>query len=124
MRLSGGLTIATIILVGACDAPQVAPGEASAESIARGREAAIRHGCGACHKLPGIGWPEGRVGPDLSDFAGRASIAGRLPNRPDTLAHFVRDAPSLVPGTAMPVIAMPVRDAQDISAWLQSDHGQ
>ena len=81
-------------------------------------------GCGACHILPGVDWPQGRAGPSLAGFGDRGLIAGRLPNRPDTLARFVRDAPSLVPGTAMP--AMPMRDdeAADIAAWLSNLDGR
>jgi cytochrome c1 len=45
-------------------------------------------------------------------------IAGRLPNRAPALAAFVRDAPSLVPGTAMPPIPMKDSEARDIAAWL------
>mgnify|MGYP006193551739 CR=1 FL=1 len=40
--------------------------------------------------------------------AEQALIAGRLPNRPELLANYVRNAPSLVPGAAMP--AMPISD--------------
>jgi cytochrome c1 len=64
------------------------------------------------------------VGPSLEGFADRGLIAGRLPNRPDMLARFVRDAPSLVPGTAMPAIPMTDRDAADIAAWLGSLDGR
>lgn len=108
----------------ACDSPSLDPNAAAAQSVARGREAAIRHGCGACHAMRGVAWPRGSAGPSLEEFGRGALIAGRLPNRPDTLARFVRDAPSLSPGSAMPAIAMSDRDAADIAAWLQADHGE
>lgn len=118
MRAGGFIMV---MALAGCESPSLAPNVASAASIARGRDAAVRHGCGACHAMPGIDWPRGTVGPDLERFADNGMIAGRLPNRPDTLARFVRDAPSLVPGTAMPAIAMSNRDAADIAAWLQAD---
>ena len=48
----------------------------------------------------------------------RGLIAGRLPNNPETLARFVRDAPSLVPGTPMPAMPMSEQEARDVAAYL------
>jgi cytochrome c2 len=109
-------------LIAGCDAPDMRPSRTEDRTaIARGRAAAERLGCGACHSLPGVDWPKGRVGPPLEGFASQAMIAGRLPNRPDILARFVRDAPSIVPGTAMPAIPMREADARDVAAWLLED---
>jgi cytochrome c553 len=36
--------------------------------FARGKAAAARLGCGACHDMPGVDWPKGRVGPPLAGF--------------------------------------------------------
>lgn len=83
----------------------------------RGRLAMERVGCGACHSIPGI-WPEGRAGPSLHDFAGQGLIAGRLPNRPDVLAGFVRNAPHWLPGTAMPAMPLSEEEARDVAAYL------
>ena len=95
------------------DATQHVPGA----DAARGRAAMARAGCGACHDIPGV-WPKGRVGPPLADFARRSLIAGRLPNRPDILADFVRDAPRLVPGIAMPAMPLTEAEARDAAAAL------
>ena len=75
-------------------------------------------GCGSCHDVPGIGWPQGRVGPALDGFADQALIAGKLPNRPDLLVAYVRDAPSLTPGTAMPAMPLSEAEARDVAAYL------
>lgn len=85
---------------------------------AAGRAAIKRVGCGSCHTIAGIDWPQGQVGPKLDGFADRALIAGRLPNRPDVLAAYIRNAPALVPGSGMP--AMPVSEAEsrDIAFYL------
>ncbi|SKB45665.1 c-type cytochrome [Sphingopyxis flava] len=112
------------LLLGACHPAEIAPHDAGAAAIARGRDAARRLGCGACHAMPDSAWPKGRVGPALDGFGDRAMIAGQLPNDPVRLAAFVRDAPALVPGTAMPAIPMRDEDARDIAAWLQSLHEQ
>jgi len=86
--------------------------------VANGKAVIERVGCATCHTIPGIDWPQGKVAPHLEGLTGRALIAGKLPNRPDVLAAFIRNAPSLVPGSAMP--AMPVSDAEarDIAAFL------
>lgn len=119
MLRKGGSGLMAMLLA-ACQAAEIEPNQADAQAVMRGRAAAARLGCGACHVLPDIDWPRGRVGPDLAAYGARALIAGRLPNRPETLASFVQNAPAHVPGTAMPAIPMHETEAQDIAAWLQS----
>lgn len=87
-------------------------------SAERGRDAIERAGCGACHDIPGIYWPEGRLGPSLQGFANQGLIGGRLPNRPDLLAAFVRDAPALLPGTTMPAMPLSEEESRDVAAYL------
>lgn len=86
----------------------------------RGREIIMKLGCGSCHTIPGIGWPQGRVGPALDSFAERSLIAGQLPNQPAVLAAFVRNAPALKPATTMPAMAMTERESRDVAAYLYS----
>lgn len=88
--------------------------------IARGRDLVQRLGCGVCHVVPRVPGASGIVGPSLQQFGARAMIAGTLPNRPGTLAQFLRDAPSLVPTTAMPDFPLDERDARDVAAFLYS----
>jgi cytochrome c1 len=51
-------------------------------------------------------------------MAQRALIAGRVPNEPELLAAFVRDAPSLVPETTMPAMPVSEQQSRDIAAYL------
>lgn len=95
--------------------PQIATELASAE---RGRLAIERVGCASCHTIDGIAWPRGEMAPALEGLDRRGLIAGVLPNRPDVLAAFVRDAPALVPGTAMPAMPLGEREALDVAAYL------
>ena len=83
-----------------------------------GRELIQKVGCASCHDIPGVGWPKGRVGPPLEGFAGQTLIAGRVPNRPDALAQFVRDAPSVIPGSAMPPMPLTPQESRDVAAYL------
>ena len=115
-RVAGSM----LLFLTACDPAPVAPPLADTAAIARGKAAAGRLGCGACHDMPGIDWPKGTAGPPLRGFGRRGLIAGRLPNDPPRLAAFVSDAPAEVPGSAMPAMPMSAREARDIAAWLQS----
>lgn len=110
------MILLTALSLSACAQTDVVPNEVDARSATRGRIAAERLGCGACHAIPGI-WPKGTTGPSLEKFAQRGMIAGKLPNRPDALAAFLLD-PS---GTAMPRQPMSAQTAADIAAFLHAD---
>jgi cytochrome c1 len=83
-----------------------------------GRRALADLGCGSCHVIPGIDWPRAHVGPPLTGFGERAVIAGKLPNTPENLASFVRNATATVPEGAMPSIEMTDQQARDIAQYL------
>lgn len=111
------------LAVGACKPP---PGQEVAMPLAdaeRGKAAIERVGCASCHTIEGIDWPQGRTGPALAGMERRGLIAGRLPNRPDVLATFVRDAPSLVPDGTMPAMPLSEREARDVAAYLYAIGG-
>jgi cytochrome c2 len=93
--------------------PQVSGGD-----VRRGEAALHRHDCGVCHVIPGIPGAVGRVGPSLVEYSRFPYLAGKFPNQPELLMRFLVDAPSLVPETAMPAIAMNAQEARDIAAYL------
>ena len=107
-----------MLLLAACESPPEPRRDMPQASAARAERIIARVGCGACHQIPGIDWPQGRLGPSLDGFAGQALIAGRLPNRPDLLAAYIRDAPALVPGSGMPAMPVTGSEAHDIAAYL------
>ena len=80
-----------------------------------------RQACAGCHTVRGTS-ATGTVGPDLTDFGGRETIgAGLLENNSRNLADWIRDAPELKPGTAMPSFhELTDRDVQAIVAYLES----
>lgn len=115
-------TIACGLLV-ACKPPAESRRVPEGNAEARGLALIESVGCGACHEIPGIDWPRGRLGPSLAGFDDVGLIGGALPNRPGTLAAFIRNAPAVKPGSTMP--PMPVSEAQaaDIAAYLYGiDH--
>ena len=77
-------------------------------------------GCASCHVIPGVAWPQGTVGPSLDGFGDRHFIAGKLVNEPGNLGVFVRDATAIVPGGAMPPIAMSDAQASAIVGYLST----
>ena len=83
-----------------------------------GRTAIERHGCGACHRIPGIREARGLVGPPLADLAGRAYIAGSIPNTEPNLVRWIRAPDELRPGTVMPTLGVTEAEARDIAAYL------
>lgn len=102
----------------ACGGPpdrSPALGEADGQ---RGRALVIAHGCTACHTFADVRWPQGRLGPSLANFAQQGLIAGQLPNQPGVLMQFIRNAPAMVPGTAMPAMPMSDQEARDVTVYL------
>jgi cytochrome c len=110
------LTIVAALLLAACSqSPErLVPGG----DIARGRQAIMTSGCGACHVIGGIPGARGKVGPALSDISSRAVIGGVLPNTPDNITRWIEDAPSISPQTAMPNLGLSEEQARDIAAYL------
>ena len=84
----------------------------------RGRTAIDRHGCGACHVIPGVRTARGIVGPSLTDFARRPYIAGVLLHDTLNLLRWLQDPPGVVPGTVMPRLGVSEGEARDIAAYL------
>jgi sulfur-oxidizing protein SoxX len=122
MRYIGSalLTAALCCSLSACADNADAPRSLSQADPAQGLKLIERHGCAACHVIPNIPWPQGRTGGSLDGIGGRPMIAGRLPNQPDMMTRFVRDAPSLLPDTGMPAMPLTEAEARDVAAYLYS----
>ena len=102
----------------ACKPPPAERQQPDSKAVERGRAVVERVRCAACHTIPGIDWPKGRLGPSLVDFDDVGLIAGTLPNKPGTLAAFVRDAPAVKPGSTMPPMPISERESRDVAAFL------
>jgi cytochrome c2 len=117
--LLGGALIFALLTAGCrggryAPSAQIVPGG----SPERGAQVIERYDCGSCHFIPGIAGAGGTVGPPLLWFARRTFIAGELPNTPANLIRWVRDPPSVEPGTAMPVLGLDEQQARDVAAYL------
>lgn len=88
----------------------------------RGRQAIAEYGCGSCHTVPGITRADATVGPPLTAWAERATIAGEFPNRPEYLVTWIHDPQAMRPGSIMPNTGVSMEGAQDIAAYLYTLH--
>lgn len=114
------LTLPLLLALAACDAEpppelRVAGGDAAA-----GRVVVGERGCGACHVIPGVRGAVSWAGPPLEEWSRRGWLAGRFPNRPDTLVAWLRDPQAMSPGTAMPNLGLTEAEARDAAAFLFS----
>lgn len=107
-----------VLLAAACKPPPDEAHHMPEADPARGLQVMARAGCGSCHTIPGLDWPRGRVGPTLRNFGERNLIAGHLPNRPDVLAAYLRNAPAVLPGTTMPAMPITEGESRDAAAYL------
>ncbi len=84
----------------------------------RGKLALTQFACQSCHHIPGVTGPLTYVGPNLDGLAQRSFIAGKLPTTEANLVKWIRVPQEIKPGTAMPQLGVPERDAHDMAAYL------
>ena len=88
--------------------------------VERGRHVLEQFDCGACHEIPGVRGPQGRVGPPLEQLRHRAYLAGRFENSPEMMVRWILDPPAMKPATAMPALGLTEAQARDVAAYLYS----
>jgi cytochrome c2 len=113
------IAIALGLSLAAC-APRRPPPAASIGDAARGGQLINIYGCGSCHQIPGVAGAYGLSGPPLDHMAARTIIAGYLPNTPPNMERWLMSPQSVAPGNAMPNLGLNPRDAQDMTAYLES----
>lgn len=86
----------------------------------RGRRALHQYACNACHVIPGVTGSDVHVGPPLAGIGSRRLIGGRLAGSPENLALWIARTHEVKPGTAMPQLGVPPRDARDMAGYLMS----
>ncbi len=85
----------------------------------RGQLVFTRETCAGCHTVKGT-QATGTVGPDLSDFGGRAWIGSvMVANTASNLARWITDPGAVKPGTLMPPTALSSDDRDAIVAYLE-----
>lgn len=84
----------------------------------RGKLLLRQYGCAGCHRIHGVPAARGNVGPPLDGIARRVYLAGRLPNTPENMAHWIRHPRKVDPRTAMPNMQVSEAQARDMVAYL------
>jgi cytochrome c oxidase subunit 2 len=90
-------------------------------SNAAGQQVCLSNTCVSCHAIRGLPAP-GTVGPDLTHFGSRATIAGGvLDNTPVNLQMWIRDTQKVKPGVLMPAFqTLSDADLTALVAYLES----
>lgn len=119
LRVLAVTAVATFGLA-ACraDPPRRTPPGAVRGDPSAGAASMVEHGCGSCHRIPGIAGARSLVGPPLDGYGQRSFVAGTLPNSQESLETWLLDPPALRPGTAMPDLDLTPAEARDIAAYL------
>ena len=99
---------------------QTPAAEPMGTEAARGRDAFLANGCGACHTIRGTP-ANGVVGPDLTHVGSRLSIAaGTLPNTVDALQRWIARTEHAKPEVLMPSFGMlSEREIRDMAIYLE-----
>jgi cytochrome c oxidase subunit II len=102
---------------------QAPPAPLADAEVARGRQVFFETQCHLCHAVPGAPLPEGlgEVGPDLSDFGRRRTIAaGTRPNDAVNLVEWLVDPVGVKPGARMPATEIDEPSMAALVAYLRA----
>jgi cytochrome c oxidase subunit 2 len=101
-------------------AHQLQPAAAPTNAIQqRGQQVFLNSACILCHAIGGT-TAAGQVGPDLTHFGSRSSIAaGTIPNNKGNLAGWIADPQNIKPGTHMATIPVKGEDMQPLLEYLE-----
>ncbi|MGO9604704.1 MAG: cytochrome c oxidase subunit II [Candidatus Binataceae bacterium] len=100
-------------------APPLAADKAVDPAAADGAEIFANSPCTSCHRIDGVS--KGYMGPDLSHFGARTTLAGAImPNTPDNVAKWITDPEKLKPGALMPKLGLSGKQLDDLVAYLES----
>lgn len=95
------------------------PAEPVTDIAREGAEAFVANGCAGCHTIDGNPTAIGKIGPNLSHFGSRTTLAaGILPNTPENLASWLLDPQAVKPGNIMPTLNVRPRDIEALVAYL------
>lgn len=101
-------------------AAQARPAGRASPSEARGYALVMGGSCSACHHIGGTP-SAGRVGPDLTHFASRSTIAaGTVPLTHASLRGWILQPQGVKPGNAMPASDFSPQDAQAVARYLET----
>lgn len=99
---------------------QPAPQKPSGASALRGQQLFQQKTCISCHAINGVA-PNAQVGPNLTHFAGRQTIAsGILLNTPANLAAWLDHPQAIKPGSFMPNLKLSDDEVASLVDYLET----
>jgi cytochrome c oxidase subunit II len=91
----------------------------SAGAAAEGAAVFAANACVGCHSVRGVS--AGMLGPDLTHFGGRRTLAaGLLPNTVDNVTAWILEPQRLKPGAKMPALGLSPAQARAVATYLTS----
>lgn len=107
-----------VLLSCACQPQKPAPPAIDGGDARVGKQLLAQYRCGSCHRIPDVEAARGLAGPSLERFALRSYVAGRWPNRQETLVRWIGAPQEMAPGTLMPQMGVSADDARHMAAYL------
>jgi cytochrome c oxidase subunit 2 len=100
-------------------ANQKAPPVAPTDATAAGAKTFANGACIGCHTIETVS--QGKVGPNLTHFASRTTLAGATLDRTDAdIAKWLRDPPAVKPESKMPNLHLSEQDIANLVQYLDS----
>ena len=100
----------------------------AAQTAGPGAQLFTGRGCIGCHQIVGINaqtpqvyWESGLIGPNLTHVGSRTTLAGGMfPNDREHMTAWLRDPPTMKPGSRMPNLGLNEADATALADFLLS----
>ena len=100
-------------------AQQAPPAESNDPLAQQDKSLFAQSACVGCHTIAGVS--AGQIGPNLTHFGGRKSLAANLmPNTPANVARWIENPDHMKPGARMPNLGMTGEQSQALAAYLLS----
>jgi cytochrome c oxidase subunit 2 len=97
------------------------PAELGPSIAELGPETFNANGCAGCHTVDGNPTAQGVIGPNLSHFGSRTTLAAGIhPNDADYLTQWIMDPQAIKPGNVMPNLHVRPRDVEVLVEYLHS----
>ncbi|QOS97332.1 cytochrome c oxidase subunit II [Brevibacterium sp. JNUCC-42] len=87
------------------------------KAVATQGDEIFKQSCVSCHAVDGNG---GKIGPDLTNFGNRQTVAGVLPNDKKHVAEWLKDPESVKPGNLMPNLKLQDDQVDALVEYLSS----
>lgn len=91
---------------------------ANGSPVETGRALFQTKACVSCHVIDGYPGAVGTIGPELTNIASQAQIAGVLPMSPENMQRWLADPPAVKPGTAMPDLGLTDDEVAALTEYL------